>query len=226
VRDFFRSHAGVSRPVPVPDSPARPRGGRLLTGAAAALIAAGSAVLGFDACQNSGPPRPAPGASRPRAAGPPPGPALGASTPTHVDIPRIGVHSRLLSLGLERDGSLAVPSLSQAQLAGWYDKGPTPGERGPAVIVGHVDTKKGPAVFFKLGRLKPGDKVDVTRKDGAVAAFTVDSVEHVPKAHFPTRRVYGEVGFAGLRLITCGGDFDGHSYTGNTIVYGHLAAHR
>jgi hypothetical protein len=212
--------------VPVPDSPARPRGGRLLTGAAAALIAAGSAVLGFDACQNSGPPQPAPGAARPGAASPPPGPALAASKPTRVDIPRLGIHSRLLPLGLEHDGTLEVPSLKQAQLAGWYDKGPTPGERGPAVIVGHVDTKKGPAVFYKLGRLKPGDKVDVTRKDGAVAAFTVDSVERVSKARFPTRRVYGEVGFAGLRLITCGGDFVGHHYTGNTIVYGHLTTHR
>jgi LPXTG-site transpeptidase (sortase) family protein len=212
--------------VPVPDSSARPRGGRLLTGAAAALIAAGSAVLGFDACQNSGPPRPAPGAARPRAASPPPGPVLKASTPVRVDIPRIEVHSRLLSLGLDRDGTLSVPSLSQAQLAGWYAKGPTPGERGPAVIVGHVDTKKGPAVFYKLGRLKPGDMVDVTRKDGKVAAFAVDSVEHVSKAHFPTQRVYGEVGFAGLRLITCGGDFNGHSYTDNTIVYGHLIGRR
>ncbi len=140
----------------------------------------------------------------------------------HVDIKRIGVHSRLLPLGIERDGTLAVPPLSRAQLAGWWDKGPTPGQQGPAVIVGHVDTKKGPAVFYKLGRLRPGDAVDVTRKDGKVAAFTVDSVEHVLKAHFPTRRVYGDLRFAGLRLITCGGEFKGHSYTSNIIVYGHL----
>jgi hypothetical protein len=212
--------------VPVPDSSARPRGGRLLTGAAAALIAAGSAVLGFGACQNSGPPRPDPGAARPRAAGPPPGLVLKASAPVRVDIPRIGVHSRLLSLGLEHDGTLEVPPLKQAQLAGWYDKGPTPGEPGPAVIVGHVDTKKGPAVFYELGKLRPRDTVDVTRKDGGIAAFTVDSVEHVPKAHFPTKRVYGEVPFAGIRLITCGGDFDGHSYLDNIIVYGHLTAQR
>jgi sortase (surface protein transpeptidase) len=212
--------------VPVPDSPARPRGGRLLTGAAAALIAAGSAVLGFDACQSSGPPQPAPSAARPRAATKQSGLVLKESVPVRVDIPRIGVHSRLLSLGLEHDGTLEVPSLKQAQLAGWYDKGPTPGERGPAVIVGHVDTKKGPAVFYGLGRLRPGDAVNVTRKDGKVAAFTVDSVEHVSKKNFPTSRVYGEVPFAGLRLITCGGDFNGHNYTGNIIVYGHLATQR
>ena len=190
------------------------------------MIAAGSAVLGFDACQSSGPPRPDPRAARPQAASRPPGLALKASKPVRVDIPRIGVHSRLLSLGLEHDGILQVPSLAQAQVAGWYDKGPTPGERGPAVIVGHVDTKKGPAVFYALGRLKPGDTVDVTRKDGKVAAFSVDSVEHVSKAHFPTKRVYGEVSFAALRLITCGGDFKGHSYTGNTIVFGHLVGQR
>jgi sortase (surface protein transpeptidase) len=190
------------------------------------MIVAGSAVLGFDACQNSGPPRPAPGAARPQVEPPAKGPILKASTPVHVDIPRIGVHSRLLSLGLEKDGTMAVPPLSKAQLASWYDKGPTPGERGAAVIVGHVDTKKGPAVFYPLARLKPGDMVDVTRKDGKVAAFAVDSVESVPKAHFPTNRVYGDLPFAGLRLITCGGEFTGHSYANNTIVFGHLVGQR
>lgn len=151
---------------------------------------------------------------------------LAASTPVRVDIPRIGVHSRLLALGLERDGTIATPPLSKAGLAGWYDKGPTPGELGPAVLLGHVDTKKGPAIFYSLGRMRPGDTVDVTRKDGVVAAFTVDSVEHVSKAHFPTQRVYGDLSFAGLRLITCGGDFNGHSYMDNTIVYGHLSTGR
>jgi sortase (surface protein transpeptidase) len=185
----------------------------------------GAAVLGFNACRNSGPPRPGPGAARPSASPPSSGPVLAASTPVRVDIPRIGVHSRLLALGLQRDGTIETPSLKQARLAGWYDKGPTPGELGPAVIVGHVDTKKGPAVFYGLGRLRPGDAVEVTRKDGAVAAFTVDSVERVLKTHFPTKRVYGDLDFAGLRLITCGGDFDGHSYLSNTIVYGHLTGH-
>jgi hypothetical protein len=189
-------------------------------------MAIGAAILGFDACQTSGPPRPAPGAARPHAPAPHRGAMLAASEPVHVDIPRIGVHSKLLSLGLDHDGSMSVPPLSQARLAGWYDKGPTPGELGPAVIVGHVDTKKGPAVFFRLGRLRPGDTVNVTRKDGNVAVFAVDSVENVPKTHFPTHRVYDMVGFAAIRLITCGGDFDGHSYKDNTIVFGHLTGHR
>lgn len=188
---------------------------------------AGVAVLWFDACQSTGPPQPTRDAARPQAADQAPiGPVLSASVPVRVDIPRVGIHSRLLGVGLAKDGSLAVPPLSKAELAAWYDKGPTPGELGPAVLVGHVDTKKGPAVFFSLGRLRPEDAVDVTRADGTVATFAVDSVEQVPKKHFPTGRVYGDLRYAGLRLITCGGAFDGHHYTDNTIVFAHLVAAR
>ncbi|GAA0361557.1 hypothetical protein GCM10010151_59440 [Actinoallomurus spadix] len=191
------------------------------------MIAAGAAVLWFGSCHDQGPPRPDPHAARPgAAAAPSAGAALAASVPVRVDVPRVGIHSRLLRLGLEHDGSLAVPPLSRAQLAGWYDRSPTPGERGPAVLVGHVDTKKGPAVFYGLARLRPGDKIDVTRADGTVAMFAVDSVERVPKKHFPTERVYGPLRFAGLRMITCGGDFDGHSYKDNTIVFAHLTGRR
>jgi sortase (surface protein transpeptidase) len=192
--------------------------------AAAGLIAAGAVVLGICVSQSSGPPQPGAGAARPGARPPQAsGPVLGASQPVRVDIPRLGVHAPLISLGLTPDGSVAVPSLKQARLAGWYDQGPTPGEVGPAVLLGHVDSKKGPAVFFELGRARPGDRIDVTRKDRTVAAFTVDSVERVAKAQFPTNRVYGDLTYAGIRLITCGGGFDGHHYTGNVIVYGHLA---
>lgn len=188
---------------------------------------AGVAVLWFDACQSPGPPRPGHDAARPQAADRAAvGPVLNASLPVRVDIPRVGIHSRLERLGLAPDGSVAVPPLSKAWLAGWYDKGPTPGEMGPAVLVGHVDTKKGPAVFFSLGRMRPGDAVDVTRADGTVARFAVDSVEQVPKKHFPTGRVYGDLRYAGLRLITCGGGFDGHHYVDNTIVFAHLAGVR
>ncbi|MEV5704384.1 class F sortase [Actinoallomurus sp. NPDC052274] len=191
------------------------------------MIATGAAVLWFDACQHTGPPRPDPHAARSGAAtSPPAGPVLKAAVPLRVDVPRVGIHSRLIRLGLQHDGSLEVPPLSRAQLAGWYEKGPSPGELGPAVLVGHVDTKKGPAVFFRLSSLRPGDRIEVTRADGKVATFSVDSVERVPKKHFPTQRVYGNLRFAGLRLITCGGDFDGHSYKDNTIVYAHLAMNR
>ncbi|MEV0408646.1 class F sortase [Actinoallomurus sp. NPDC050550] len=213
--------------MPARSRSSRSRGGRLRGGAAAGLIAAGAAVLWFDACESPGPPRPDQHAARSGAAvDPSAGPALGASVPLHLDVPKIGIHASLLQVGLDHDGSVAVPPLSRAHLAGWYDKGPSPGERGPAVLVGHVDSKKGPAVFYRLGNLRPGDTVEVTRRDGVVATFTVDSVERVSKKHFPTQRVYGDLGFAGLRLITCGGDFDGHSYLDNTIVYAHLAAGR
>lgn len=194
--------------------------------AAAGLIAAGAAVLGICVSRSSGPPQPGAAAARPSRPPQATGPVLGASRPVRVDIPRIGVHAPLISLGLKKDGSVAVPPLKEAGLAGWYDQGPTPGEIGPAVLLGHVDSRKGPAVFFELGRTHPGDRIDVTRKDRSVVTFAVDSVERVPKARFPTDRVYGDLRYAGIRLITCGGGFDGHHYTGNVIVYGHLVGAR
>jgi sortase (surface protein transpeptidase) len=156
------------------------------------------------------------------------GPVLPSSVPVKLDIPKIGVHTRLLSLGLASDGSAAVPSLADAQLASWYNLGPTPGQPGPAVLLGHVDTKSGPAVFYGLGELGKGDKVEVTRQDGRTAVFGVDTVERYPKSDFPTAAVYGDLNYSGIRLITCGGDFDSekHSYVDNTIVFGHLLSSR
>jgi sortase (surface protein transpeptidase) len=175
----------------------------------------------------SGPPMPpAPGTARPlpavpRAAGP-----LRSSTPVRLEIPKIGVSTALMPLGLNPDHSLQVPPLSRAQEAGWYRYGPTPGAKGAAVIAGHVDSTRGPAVFFRLGDLRPRDVVRVHRQDGTTADFRVDAVEAVSKSAFPTQKVYGRVGYAALRLITCGGSFDHHSghYTDNIVVYGHLVA--
>jgi Sortase domain len=201
--------------------------------AAVAALGLGGALLGFAECSHSGPPSPSPNAARPAAVRSTPAPGkkaalpLDASVPVRVDVSQVGIHARVEALGLNSDGSVAVPPLSEATLASWYDKGPTPGQQGPAVILGHVDTKRGPAAFFELGRVRPGDRVDVTRRDGVIAVFDVDSVESSLKADFPTRRVYGDLGYAGLRLITCGGAFDGHSYLENTIVYAHLlSSHR
>jgi hypothetical protein len=154
--------------------------------------------------------------------------ALGRSTPLAVVIPRTGLRARLIALGRNRDGTIAVPSAQQAQDAAWYDLGPTPGERGPAVIVGHVDYRSllgGRAAFFALGASRPGDEIDVTRADGTLAAFTVDSVQRVQKTHFPTQAVYGPTTYPGLRLITCGGTFNKtNGYTDNVIVFAHLSA--
>jgi sortase (surface protein transpeptidase) len=118
--------------------------------------------------------------------------------------------------------------LTQPKLTGWYRLGPAPGQLGPAVIVGHVNSKAGPAVFSRLSRLSKGDKVEVDRQDGTVAAFTVDRMERVSKHAFPTARVYGNLPTAGLRLITCGGAFDSKtgSYNDNIIIYASLSGSR
>lgn len=147
---------------------------------------------------------------------------LPRSAPTGVEIPSIGVRGKVFSLGLQSDGTLAVPPLNRVQEAGWYENGPAPGQRGPAVINGHVDSKTGPGVFYRLGAVKPGARVVITRGDRKTAVFKVSRIEKVAKNRFPTDRVYGHVAYPALRLITCGGPFDrrtGH-YRDNIIVYG------
>ncbi|KQX66338.1 hypothetical protein ASD06_07485 [Angustibacter sp. Root456] len=152
------------------------------------------------------------------------GPVLDRSRPVRLRLPSLGVDvTPLVDLALDSRGQLAAPS--RFDQVGWYADGPAPGELGPAVLAGHVDSKAGPAVFFKLGALKRGDAVLVTRADGLVARFVVDEVGRYPKARFPTERVYGTARHrAELRLITCGGAFNhrtGH-YLDNIVVYAHL----
>lgn len=151
-----------------------------------------------------------------------------ASVPTRIDIPGIGVSSALLRLGQAADGSVAVPPPGPTyDLAGWYRYSPTPGSLGPAVIVGHIDSKRsGPSVFFRLGDLRPRDVIRVARTDGSVAVFAVDAVRRFAKADFPTALVYGNTDHAALRLITCGGPFDASSgqYEDNIIVTASLTA--
>ncbi|OLR94402.1 class F sortase [Actinokineospora bangkokensis] len=153
------------------------------------------------------------------APGPQPLPERAATTAQRVTIPSIGVDSTLVPLTLDAAGALQAPS--DYALAGWYTDGPTPGDPGPAVIAGHVDSRSGPAVFFRLRDLVPGDRVAVTRSDATSASFTVDAVERYPKAEFPTAAVYGPTPGPSLRLITCGGDFDSgkRSYEDNIVVY-------
>lgn len=149
-------------------------------------------------------------------------PALDRAAPTIISIPRIGVYAPVMALGTNPDGTVQVPPLDQAQNAGWYSPGPSPGEIGNAVIVGHVDSAKiGPAVFFELGALLPGDVVTVSRADGRQVSFTVDAVKSYPKTEFPSELVYGPNDRAGLRIVTCGGQFDQNagSYLENVIVF-------
>jgi sortase family protein len=146
-----------------------------------------------------------------------------AARPVQIEIPAIGVKARIIRLGLNPDRSLEVPA--NFADTGWWSGGPRPGESGPAVIAGHVDSHTGPAVFYKIGDLRPGDAIVVDRRDGSRARFTVLGSERYPKAHFPTARVYGRTEGATLRLITCSGTFDqstGH-YLDNTVVYANAA---
>lgn len=149
---------------------------------------------------------------------------LSKSRPVAVDIPRIGARSSLVELGLKQDRSLEVPPVSQPMQAGWYRNGPTPGEPGPAVILGHVDGSGSEGIFYRLGQLKPNDVINVQREDGTVARFAVQHVDRAPKSNFPTAAVYGSTPDPQLRVITCGGAFDrkAHSYLDNVIVFATL----
>ena len=139
--------------------------------------------------------------------------------PVRVEIPALGIDAPLVRLGLDATGALEAPR--RFDVAGWWTGGSRPGERGPAVIAGHVDSKSGPAVFYELGRLRRGDAVVVHRRDGTRVRFVVSGSGRYAKDRFPTARVYGPTRRPALRLITCSGDFDhssGH-YLDNTVVY-------
>jgi hypothetical protein len=157
------------------------------------------------------------------------GPSLPRSVPVSVDIPAIGVTSNLLDLGLNANGSIQVPSLvTSAGEAAWYKYSVTPGQIGTSVIEGHVDSYQGPAVFFRLGALQPGDTIDVTLADGTTAIFRVTGVRQYLKTNFPSGAIYGATRYAALRLITCGGVFDydtGH-YLSSTVVFASLTSSR
>ncbi len=139
--------------------------------------------------------------------------------PARVVIPPIGVDATLETLGLEATGAVMAPV--NFDHAGWFSAGPAPGEPGPALIAGHIDSVTGPAVFARLGELTAGDPIDIVRVDGSVAPFEVVTVSQHPKADFPSHAVYGPVSGSALRLVTCGGAFDRASrhYLDNVIVY-------
>lgn len=148
--------------------------------------------------------------------------ALPRSEPIRVRVAKLNIDSSLLSVGRETDGTMEVPA--RPDKVGWYQLAPTPGELGPAILVGHVDSPKGPAVFWRLRELAPGDLVEVDRADGKTVKFKVDSVKQFPQKSFPTQEVYGNINYPGIRLITCGGVFDRQirQYSHNTVVFGSL----
>lgn len=152
-------------------------------------------------------------------------PGLARSIPTVIDIPKIGAHSTLVQLGLNQDSTIEVPPVSTPLQAGWYSYSPTPGETGPAIILGHVDGGGQKGIFYRLKELAPGEEISVSRQDGSTVRFTVTKVDEVSKSTFSADDVYGDTDAPELRLITCGGSFDrtAHSYRDNIIVYAALA---
>ncbi|WP_053693860.1 class F sortase [Streptomyces sp. WM6372] len=206
--------------------------------AAAALTLATLVLAGCAGQEPAAPPAPAQGAagSAPAPAASASGqqaspkagaqaqPALARSEPQKIDIPSLGLSSTLETLRQNTDGTMQTPK--NPGLAGWYEPGPTPGSQGPAVIAGHVTWNGAAAVFEKLKTMKAGDTIKVARRDNKTATFTVERVAEYPKADFPTLEVYKNLDYAGLRLVTCGGDFDPkkHYYDSNVVVFARMTS--
>lgn len=220
------------------------RGIYFVAAATAVLMVVGAVLIALGARGASGPPPPpvASGGAEPGNASPasPPktpgdttnrapsstfGRLLRGSAPVQLDIPALQLHSTtIIDLALASDGAIEVPT--NPDNPGWFTPGPSPGQLGPAVIAGHVDSVDGPAVFYRLSELRKGDTARVTRADGSIAVFTIDRVEIYDKASFPTHEVYGKTtDRSELRLITCGGGYDQQAgYLSNVVAFGHLTA--
>ncbi|HEY5110615.1 MAG TPA: class F sortase [Acidimicrobiales bacterium] len=202
---------------------------RVLVAGAAALVVAGTVLLGLGLLGGDGSlPRPVPSAAATRGTVTTLPSAVPLSTvrsfPVRLRVPAIGLSVTLTSLGLNGDGTVQVPA--DDRRPGWFRLGPTPGELGSSVILGHVDNAAGPGVFFTLRTLAAGDPVFVDRADGGSVEFVVDSVATYPRGEFPAQRVYGPHGSSALQLVTCGGAFDhaSGSYLSNVVVYTSLIA--
>ncbi|MCX4861577.1 class F sortase [Streptomyces canus] len=181
------------------------------------------AARGPDAAVSRGP---APSA-RPTPTRRPPLRPLPRSRPTSFRIPSLGIDAPITGLGLIRGRELATPPVDKPKLVGWYQGGPTPGEPGTAIAVGHRDTRTGPAVFAALAQVKPGKVIEAVRADGRTAVYTVDRVKVFDKEGFPDKEVYGPVRRPELRVITCGGLFKWRTgYTSNVVVFAHLTRTR
>ncbi|OSZ62312.1 class F sortase [Streptomyces pharetrae CZA14] len=202
-------------------------GNTAIAAVTAVALCAGAWLL-RDGTTSHAPPQPsAAEAHADPAAGRPAAPALPPSPPDRIRIPAIRVDAPLTGLGLTRTGSLEVPPAGRPDLAGWYEAGTTPGERGTAIVAGHVDNAEGPAVFYGLGALRRGGTIEVDRRDGSVAVFTVDAVEVYQAKNFPDEKVYGPARRPELRVITCGGGYSrATGYQGNVVVFAHLTGSR
>ncbi|QTD97570.1 class F sortase [Streptomyces cyanogenus] len=167
------------------------------------------------------------GGAEPASAAPPPPRPLPRSRPTSFRVRFLGIDAPVIPLRLDRNRQLETPPVDRPRLVGWYEGGPTPGEAGTAVAVGHRDTRTGPAVFAGLAQVGPGRRIEVGRADGRTAVYSVDRVKVYDKAGFPDKEVYGPAGRPELRVITCGGLFSRRTgYTSNVVVFAHLTATR
>ncbi|MFI1924124.1 class F sortase [Streptomyces sp. NPDC020377] len=205
------------------------RVGNTAIAAVTVIALGGGAWLLHSGAETHAPPQPS--AAQARSAGPDvPGrsaPALPPSPPDRVRIPAIHVDAPLTGLALTPSGSLGVPPAEKKNLAGWYEAGTTPGETGTAIVAGHVDNADGPAVFYDLGALRKGSAIEVDRRDGSIAVFTVDAVEVYQARDFPDEKVYGAANRPELRVITCGGGYTKSTgYQGNVVVFAHLTSSR
>ncbi|MEU8995117.1 class F sortase [Streptomyces caniferus] len=205
-----------------PAAARRPRWGVL---ALAGLIGLGMVRQGLSG-EADGPPQPEAGTALFPGDLPPDGPApppLPRSAPSRVAIASLDVSAPLMPLGLGKDGWIEAPPADDPRLAGWYEGAPTPGENGTAVIVGHVDSLSGPAVFYGLGALEKGRTIRVTRRDGRTAVFEVYGIQVFDKRKFPAKKVYGATGRPELRVLTCGGAYEpGSGYASNVVVFARM----
>ncbi|GHE01909.1 hypothetical protein GCM10010339_22820 [Streptomyces alanosinicus] len=176
----------------------------------AALAVGAGGASGPESCE-------APPASSPR--------PLPRSRPTSFRIPSLGIDAPITALRLYGERQLESPPVGRPRLVGWYEGGPTPGEAGTAIAVGHRDTLTGPAVFAGLAQVKPCKLIEVKRADGRTAVYTVDRMKVYDKAGFPDKEVYGPVRRPELRVLTCGGLYSRRTgYTSNVVVFAHLTA--
>ncbi|KQX82470.1 class F sortase [Streptomyces sp. Root1310] len=209
-----------------------PRVGNTAIAAVTVIALGGGAWLLHSGAETHAPPQPS--AAQAHSTDPadpdvrvPSAPALAPSPPDRVRIPAIHVDAPLTGLALTASGSLDVPPAEKKNLAGWYEAGTTPGETGTAIVAGHVDNADGPAVFYDLGALRKGSAIEVDRRDGSVAVFTVDAVEVYQARDFPDEKVYGAASRPELRVITCGGGYTKSTgYQGNVVVFAHLTSSR
>ncbi|MCI0385683.1 class F sortase [Streptomyces sp. CNQ085] len=208
---------------------------RLAATAVWAVMLLGLWLWGRELTDPAAAPPPEPARAGAPASGRAPGDGAGhaplpGAEPRRIDIDGVGVHARIIERGLDREGAVEPPPMDSADTVGWYADGPAPGAEGVALLVGHLDTDTGRAVFHRLPSVRPGDRIHVTRDDGRTAEFTVEDIAIAERADFDPREVYGarRPGRAELRLITCAGAFDRASgtYTANLVVSAHLTGVR